>query len=254
MTWYDDNYKLRQPIAIDALTGDGSVQVKDITLTIPKAWDIFWQNIRPDMYDVVPVDVDGNLLPFERAAGANYSTRTLVLNVDGYSVKTQAINRIFLYFQNPDQSVAPSSVVTIASAIDGYIDIAQAGGFIVRQPLNSPPTSQPLQALVKSTDDIIDVYFSVAGLFRTMASPYAQRIDYEGISYVTVQSLDNAGADNAARYEEGDTRFIDGFVKARAKAGTNNTDYAFMVTITTSTDQVIDIRCLVQVRNQLPAS
>ena len=87
-----------------------------------------------------------------------------------------------------------------------------------------------------------------------MLSPYAQRIDFEGISYVTVQSLDSSGTDSSARYEFADTRFIDGFIKARAKAGSDGVDYAFMVTVTTTTGQAIDIRCLVQVRNQLPAS
>lgn len=253
MTWYDDNYKQRQPIAIDALSGDGSVQVKDITLTIPKTWDIFWDNIRSDMFDVVPVDVEGNLLTFKRAS-ATLSTRTLVIEIDNYSVKTQAINQIFLYFQNPDQSSDPASSFTASSAINAYIDISQAGGFIVRQPLNRPPTQSPLQAITKSTGDVIDVFFSVAGLFRSMSSPYANRIDYENIIYVTVQSLDSSGTDSSARYEFADTRFIDGFVKARTKAGSDGEDYAFMITVTTNTDQVIDIRCLVQVRNQLPAS
>ena len=103
MTWYDSNYKQRQPVAIDALSGDGSQQNKDITLTIPKAWDVFWDNIRSDFFDIVPVDVDGNLLSFERAAGASLPTRTLVINIDSHSVKTQAINFIYLYYQNPDQ-------------------------------------------------------------------------------------------------------------------------------------------------------
>lgn len=252
MTWYDSNYKQRQPIAIDALTGDGSVQTKDITITIPKTWDLFWDNIRSDIFDVVPVDVEGNLLPFERAAGADIPTRTLVINIDGQSVKTQAINFVYLYFQNPDQSSDPSSSVTIATPIDGYIDISQAGGFVVRQSLNRPATQTPLQSIVKSSTDVIDVYFSIAGLFRSMLSPYADRIDFEGIEYVTVQSLDSSGSDSSARYEEGDTRFIDGFVKARAKGGTDGEDYAFMITVTTTTDQVIDVRCLVQVRDQLP--
>jgi len=254
MTWYDSNYKQRQPVSIDALSGDGSQQNKDITLTIPKAWDVFWDNIRSDFFDIVPVDVDGNLLSFERAAGASLPTRTLVLNIDSHSVKTQAINFIYLYFQNPDQSSDPSATVTIADAINAYIDISQAGGFVVRQPLNRPATAQPLQSIVKSTDDIIDVYFSISGLFRSMLSPYASRTDYEGINYVTVQSLDSSGTDSSARYEFADTRFIPGFIKARAKGGSDDTDYAFMVTVTTSTGQSIDIRCLVQVRNQLPTS
>ena len=62
MTWYDANYKPRQPVAIDALAGDGSVQTKDVTLTIPKSWDVFWDNIRSDLFDVVPVSVDLSLI------------------------------------------------------------------------------------------------------------------------------------------------------------------------------------------------
>ena len=258
MTWYDSNYKQRQPVAIDALSGDGSQQNKDITLTIPKAWDAFWDNIRADagfqMFDVVPVDVDGNLLSFERAAGADITTRTLVINIDSYSVKTQAINFIYLYYQNPNQNSDPSSSVTISSAINAYIDLSQAGGFVVRQPLNRPATAQPLQSIVKSSTDVIDVYFSVGGLFRSMLAPFAERTDFEGIEHVTVQSLDASGTDSSSRYEFADTRFISGFVKARAKGGTDGVDYAFMITVTTTTGQVIDIRCLVQVRDQLPTS
>ena len=252
MTWYDANYKQRQPVAIDALTGDGSQQNKDITLTIPKTWDIFWDNIRSDMFDVVPVSNDGTLLSFERAAGANLSTRTLVINLDSHSVKTQAINFIYLYFQNPDQSSDPSSTVTIASAINAYIDISQAGGFIVRQPLNRPATAEPLQAIVKATTDIIDVYFAISGLFRSMLSPYAQRVDFEGVNYVNIYSLDSSGTNDTGRYEESDTRFISGFVRARAKGGSDSADYALVCRVVTSTTQQIDIRCLVQVRDQLP--
>ena len=87
-----------------------------------------------------------------------------------------------------------------------------------------------------------------------MLAPFASRTDFEGITHVTVQSLDASGIDSSARYEESETRFISGFVKARTKGGSNGTDYAFMITITTTTGQSIDMRCLVQVRNQLPAS
>ena len=254
MTWYDANYKQRQPVAIDALAGDGSVQTKDVTLTIPKSWDVFWDNIRSDLFDVVPVSVDGTLLSFERVAGADVATRTLVINIDGLSVTTEAINFIYLYYQNPNQSVDPSSTVTISAAINAHIDLSQAGGFVVRQPLNRPATQEPLQSIVKSSTDVLDVFFSVAGLFRSMLSPFAQRTDFEGISHVTVQSLDSSGTDDSGRYDEAQTRFIDGFVKARTKGGADGVDYAFMITVTTTTAQVIDIRCLVQVRNQLPAS
>tara|TARA_R100001015_G_C4631586_1_gene194205 strand:- start:117 stop:875 length:759 start_codon:yes stop_codon:yes gene_type:complete len=251
MTWYDANYKQRQPVAIDALTGDGSQQNKDVQLTIPKTWDIFWDNIQSNLYDVVPVSNDGTLLTFERTT-ENHATRTLVITLDNHSVKTQAINFIYLYFQNPDQSSDPATPFTPSSPINAYIDISQAGGFIVRQPLNRPATAEPLQAIVKASTDIIDVYFAISGLFRSMLSPYAQRVDFEGVNYVNIYSLNSSGTNDTGRYEEADTRFISGFVRARAKGGSDSTDYALVCRVVTSTEQQIDIRCLVQVRDQLP--
>ena len=250
MTWYDSDFKQRQPIALDALTGDGSVQTKELQFTVPSEWDLFWNNIRSDMFDVVPVDVNGDLLPFKRSS-ANFSTRTLTIQVQAHDCKTQAINFIYLYFQNASASNLATSF-SVSSPITGYIDLSRAGGFVVKNGLNQPATQMPIKSFMKSTDDVIDVYFSTAGLFRKMASPYNSRLGYEGISYVSVQSLDNTGTDSSARYDEDKTRFINGYVKARTKAGSDGTDYAFMVTVATSIGQVIDIRCLIQVRNQLP--
>ena len=44
-----------------------------------------------------PKDVDCNLLTYKRAS-SDLATRTLVIEIDNYSCKTQAINFIYLYF------------------------------------------------------------------------------------------------------------------------------------------------------------
>jgi hypothetical protein len=75
----------------------------------------------------------------------------------------------------------------------------------------------------------------------------------EGIEHVVIQSFDSSGSNDDARFDESKTRFIEGFVKVRARAGSNNTDYALVCRITTTETQQIDIRCLIQTRDQLPS-
>tara|TARA_R100000152_G_C6771101_1_gene197519 strand:- start:1085 stop:1846 length:762 start_codon:yes stop_codon:yes gene_type:complete len=253
MTWFDRDFKQRKPITIDASAGDGSESVEDIEVDIPKQWDLFWDNIRSDMFDVVPVDLDGNGIAFARKAGANYATRTLTLQIDGYRVTTASMNQIYLYFQNASASDV-SSGVTIASPLNGYIELSKAGGFLVKKNMTAPATQRPVVSFTKSVSDIVDVYFATTGLFRKMVSSYNGRNDFEGIKHISVQSLDSSGSNNASRYELDACRFIGGYIKVRVKAGSDGTDYALSVTITTSTGQSLDLRCLIQVRDQLPES
>ena len=103
MTWYNTGFKQRQPIAIDAsATGDSAVNPRDVEVTVPSDWDLFWDNIRSDFFDVVVVSSSGQLLNFSRKAGANYSDRILTLQIDNYGIKGQTISIAYVYFANPD--------------------------------------------------------------------------------------------------------------------------------------------------------
>jgi hypothetical protein len=254
MTWFDDDFKQRKPIAVDAsATGAGATENKDVEIVIPNDWDLFWENIRSDMFDVVMCNNAGDVLTFKRKPGADYSTRSLTLQVDQVSTKTLAVNRLFVYFQNPTQTTDLSQDVSITSPLAGYIDLSRPSALIVSQPLQRPPSSEPQTAFVKASTDEIDIYFAVNGIFNVRANPYNNRLGLEGIKYVNVLSLDASGSNDAARYDETKTRFIDGFVRARSKGGTSGTDYALVCRIVSTNLQQIDIRCLIQVRDQLPS-
>ena len=254
MTWFNSSFKQRKPIAVDAsATGDGSEQNKDLEIVIPDDWDLFWDNIRSDFFDVVVADPNGNLLTFKRKSGANYSTRVLTLQVNDYSTKTQAVNFIYLYFHEPNQSSDLASSFDPSGTIDGHIDLSRPSALLVSQPLQRPPSSEPQTAFVKASTDEIDIFFATSGLFNIRANPFNDRLGLEGIKYVNVLSLDSSGTNDTGRYDETKTRFIDGFVRARAKGGSDNTDYALVCRITTTNLQQIDIRCLIQVRDQLPS-
>jgi hypothetical protein len=124
---------------------------------------------------------------------------------------------------------------------------------LVTQPLQRSPSSEPQTSFVKASTDQIDVYFAVSNLFNLRASSYNSRFGMEGIEHVVIQSFDSSGSNDDARFDESKTRFIEGFVKVRARAGSNNTDYALVCRITTTETQQIDIRCLIQTRDQLPS-
>lgn len=254
MTWFDKDFLQRKPIAIDATSvGSGATENKDVEFEIPDDWDLFWENIRSDMFDVVVADVNGNALTFKRKAGANYSTRTLSIQISNFSTKTQAVNKIFLYYQSPSTSSDLSSTFDPSGIIFGSIDLSRPTALIVSQPLQRPPTSEPQTTFVKSTSDEIDVYFSTSGLFTLRSFPFNSRLGLEGIKYVNVFSLDSSGTNSTGRYDESKTRFIDGFVRVRAIAGSDNVNYALVCRIVTTRLQQIDIRCLIQVRDQLPS-
>lgn len=255
MTWYNTGFKQRQAIAIDATsTADTSVSARDSQVSIPVDWDLFWDNIRSDFFDVVVVDPQGQLLNFSRAAGANYANRTLTLEIDGYQTKGQSVVQIFLYFANPNQSSDLSVGTTITGALNAFVELSRPTAFLVSQPLLRAPSSVPQTAFVKSSTDEIDVYFAVNNLFGDRSAKYNNRLLYEGVDYVNVFSLDSSGTNDTNRYDEGQTRFIAGHVRVRAKGGSNNTDYALVCRVFTTETQQIDIRCLIQVRDQLPSS
>ena len=255
MTWYDTGFKQRQAVAIDATgTADATVAARDTEFGIPSDWDLFWDNIRSDFLDVVVADPNGNLLSFSRKAGANYANRVLILEVDGYATKGQSVVQIYVYFQNPTQSSDLSTSTTMSNVLNGSIELSRPTAFLVRQPILRSPATVPQTAFVKTSTDEIDVYFAVDNLLGDRSAKYNNRLLYEGVDYVNVFALNSAGANDTGRYDETQTRFVGDFVRVRAKGGSSGSDYALVCRIVTTETQQIDIRCLIQVRDQLPTS
>jgi len=251
--WYDINWKMRRPVAVNVLGGGGGPGTFDIQINIPKDWDDFWENVNVNMFDVVPVNVDGLLLPFKRAAGANYADRILTLELDAVAIiNSDSIAFLYVYWMNTgasDQATSP----TITSAKDGYIFLGQPTGRVVQALPNRAATEAPQTSFTKTTNEAVDVWFNIGSILMQRKSTYKLRKGYEAINYVQVRSLAADGSDDANRYDEAETRFIPGWVKVRSKAGSNNTDYTLECLVFTSATQIISLRCLIKVRDLLPA-
>lgn len=252
MTWYDDNFNYRKRVAVYATGGSGSSATIDIETLIPADWDHFWTNIRSDMFDVVATSAKGVQLTFARKAGANFSTRTLTIQVDGAIIDNDdAINLIYIYYGNASATDL-SSAVTISSPKSGVISLQKPSGYIVPAPGKNNGTDTPLTSFNKSANEIIDVFFSISGLLVTRRAPYNDRLDQEDIKYVQVFSYNSSGVHDDTRIEELATEFGSNFVRARYKAGTSGTDFAIAVSIFTTENQRLESRAILRVKDLLP--
>ena len=253
MTWFDADYRRRQIVGIDATGGSGSTSTIDVEFEVPPDWDDFWTNIRSDFNDVVVTDSDGNKANFARKAGANYSTRTLTLQIDSLFIKNDDSFAIaYVYFFEPNEATDHSTSVTISSAKNGYILLSAPHSRVVSQPASQTALDSPIQSFVKAATDEIHVFFLVNGNFAKRLSPYNERNDQEGIDYVQIRSFDSSNADASARYNVNETRIGNGFVRATFKAGDDGVDYAIAIQVSTTLGQLYQIRAILRVKNLLP--
>ena len=253
MTWYDKDYKKRQMIGVSVFGGSGTSATIDIEVEIPKDWDTFWDEIRSDMIDVVVTDPLGGLLPFARKSGANYSTRTLTLQIDGYaSNHDNSMNALWVYYGNSTESTDHSVSVTISSAKNGFILLERPYARVVPARGGQSATDAPITSFNKSSVDAVDVFFLTNGFLGKRLENYNERDGFEAIDYVQVFSYDSSGSNSNARYDVDDTRLGNNFVRARYKAGDSGSDYAVAIEIFTTEKQVIQSRALLRVKNLLP--
>lgn len=251
--WFNEDYKQRVPITLDH-SAIGSVPATvDIEAEVPSAWDLFWDTVRSDLLDVVVTDAQGIVVNFNFKAGYSYANRILVLQIDAVNVGTaNSMQNYFLYFGYADEATDRKVAVTITTPDNGFIHIGAPFARIVTPSNMRPALNQPQTIFPKSTTEEIDVFFAVGGLLSPRIDSYNKRMNYEEISEIIVRSFDSSGVSSDTRYDLGETRFLNGFVKVRAKAGSNNTDYALALQITTTEKQIYDVRCIISTKDLLP--
>jgi hypothetical protein len=91
-------------------------------------------------------------------------------------------------------------------------------------------------------------------MFGQRVDTYNERTDFEGISFVDIKSYDSSGANDDGRINKSEMAFGNNYVRGRFKAGSNNTDYAATIQITTTLGQIIESRCIIRTKNLLPDS
>jgi hypothetical protein len=252
-TYADSAFKFRIPVSIPVYTGGGATTV-DVEITIPPDWDAFWDNIRSDFFDIKLYSANGETeIDYQRQTGANYSTRTLVLELDAVSIDDQSsTSLIYLYWGDPDLSTDPTTAFTVSSPVTGYVWIGRPVR-LVKPSLNNSGRTEPETVFTKQADEKIDIWFDVRSLLAAYVDPYNGRLGYEAIKRIQPKSLDSSGTDSTGRYSSDDTYFLNGYASIRAIAGDSGSDYAVGLDIFTTNGQTLTVRCLLKVQNLLPS-
>jgi len=254
MGWYSSAFKRRIAVTIDAIgAGGGGGGPVDIEINnISSRYDSFWANIRSDGLDIVVTDRDGTKATFKRSS-FNYPDRLLTLQIDGMHIEDKSsINVCWIYFDNPNQTLDLASAFTVSTPLTGYAHEGAPTGFIVAPTRNTAIANQPLTTFIKDPSEIVDIWFSTAGLFEMRRTPSNGRNILDDPSYIEVESLTSGGVDAAGRYIYSQTKAIDGWVKVRVQAGDDGADYSVRCIINSNAQNVYILSCLLKVKKLLP--
>jgi len=252
-TWADSALSYRIPISIPVYTGGGATTV-DVQVDIPPDWDAFWDNIRSDFFDIKIFTANAESeINYQRQSGANYSTRTLTLELESVSIDDQSsTSLIYIYWGDPDQGTDPTTAFTVSSPKDGYIWIGRPVR-IVTPILNNSGRTEPEVVFTKDEGEKIDIWFDLRSLLASYVDPFNGKLGYEAIKRIQPKSLDSSGTDSSGRYSSDDTYFLNGYASVRAIAGSSGTDYAVGLDVYTTNGQTLKVRCLLKVQNLLPS-
>jgi hypothetical protein len=252
MTWFNENYRRRQPVAVNCFGGTGVAGTVDVEIEVPSDWDGFWENIRSDFLDVVVTNNLGTVLTFQRST-ANYANRDLVLQVDNLAINhDNSMNVVFVYFAYPDETTDRSSSFTITSPKAGKMMLSAPHSRVVSAKSSSNITQQPLQTFTKASGEEIHVFFRISSELATRIENYNNRNNEEEVDYFYIRSLDSSGTNDATRYVQDDLKIGAGFIRALFKGGLD-ASYAIVLTYETTLKQVIESRAFLDVNDQLPS-
>ncbi len=254
MSWYDGNRGRRTPIAI-VHTGSGA---RDARVTIPSDHAVFWNQVRSDHLDVVVTEADGVTKATFQFSTWDYANKSGVIDVDDVTATSGEVSLYWLYFDYPSASVDESTTFTYAAADVGYIDVGFLSPFgLLSVVPEAPGVTKPSREVAKTTTESRFLYFRIADRLALRPQAVFGRRHYEELKAVQWR-VQLAGADQAAMYNDTAVRFLRDprtehpIVRVQLKGGADATDYTGILTVTTDlggTEQTIDTRVLIQVRD-----
>ncbi len=248
MSWYSEALKYRFPIAID---NNGGTASYDVEVVIPSNFSALWGNIKADGFDIKPVDVNGNLLSFERS-GFNFTNKTCTLKIDAFTLTDSSVNWAWVYFGDT-AAIDQSTTRSMTTPKSGQIYVGKPANFIVGPPNFSGGASASSSVFFKNSTQSNYVWFSLGNILSARVTEYNGHLQFESIKYVKISVLDSSGSVQASMSQQNKTRFIPGYVGAFVTGGTDDQNYQVRLTIYTNQEQIIVSTCTLQIRNNLPA-
>lgn len=244
-TWYIP--KKRASITLDAVDTSS-----DYTITIPKDWSDFWDDVDSSGLEIEVTDADGLTTLTYQWSSFTSSTRTGVLQIDNYTSPVNGIAQIWLYWGMSGASTGAGSF-SASSPRNGYVDLGAVVQPIATAP-ERPGDTIPLHRVSKASTETIWVWLDFGKeLVRRdqVSDEHSQWEEIDGVTYaVTLAGVAQGGMVSASspRVHEGR------YVRLPVLAGSSGSDYTLSATITTTypaqqSGRVLVRRAMVQVKD-----
>lgn len=249
-SWYSSSWLQRAPVMVDAVTGTSTGTV-DVTYVVPAVWAAFWDNLVDTTtgLDLIVTGPDGRTLLSWDLSGFSYSSRTCTVRIDGLVLADTGKAEIVWMYWNKAAPSDLTSVVTISSAITGYVALGQpVPQYTVRAAPIQPGRTKPTQSVSKSPSETIHIWWDVtdALVVRSPRDLYASHTGLEGIAYATPSMAAGATASATAtktRYIQDNGRL---YVRTQITGGSDgNTETAYLTLVTKPGHPTGDSRILV---------
>lgn len=249
MSTFSASFRFQLPGALHVSTGTfGSPETgQKFRLTLPQDWDHFWENTRPDLKDVVLTDGRGvTLLTFQRVAGADHATRTLSLDVDGWTAPSGAAVCLFwLHYGHPGATTDHASTATPTSPPAAEITLARPGGWLAQYSTRA----RSRDIWKKRTDETRDLWVRFPGMAqRRSLSRGAVALEWP--LYARVEVYNSTPALEPTMTDLSRLRFAGSqYLRGDLRGGAAAQDYEARFTVVTTEGQQLVHAATLAVRN-----
>jgi hypothetical protein len=244
-----NRWPYRAPVAIDNTAGSASAT--DVSIVVPKDWDLFWKYInQTDGRDIRVCDADGWTVLTYQLTSLNIATRTLTIEVDGYAMPAQAMCQIWIYWGATGVSSLAGSFVA-AGAVNGYVLQSGPIGPVVPAIRENFRAVRPRSTVQKSTGESLYLTFDLRGALTTRpkGQPFGGGLEFAEIDYVSYRVLTGGSVPMTPLSSTTKPRFLDGMVVVYITGGTVDTEYTIELTVVTTDGQTLLFFAWLSVRN-----
>lgn len=217
---------------------DGTVET-EWQITLPKNWDVFWDNIQDTTngYDIVLTDYDGETVLTYDLSGFNHTTKTCTIR---WNDSTAAIHSVYWIYWNktsPSDLTGTPTTVSPATAVISLLDPTRNSDVMDMGP-ERPGSTAPSKEIHKAVSEGKMVWARLpSGLSMSRMHPSAgsdRLYEVFSWSFVVLQggsdaSLDTPGANRIVEDRNGDTWLG---VSLNVLGWTDATDYTGQINAT----------------------
>lgn len=249
MSWYKDlsasqAYKRRWPITVYNSGAQGNYNV---SVTLPTAWDEFWDLVQSTGYDLRFTRGDGlTVLTHERQTWT-YASHTGVFDLSTVPLAGAGVTLLWVYWGQA--SAADTTSAGIATTKTGQVSLHRPTEVYRYRP-STPGNTRPRDSIAKTAAEKRLVWVDYSAALGRRAGVGNKHDSYDELASI-VLGVTAAGADQSAMYDQSEIVAVGRnvpLVGLWVQAGTTATDYTIVGTMTTAESLVHEYRARLQVR------